>query len=59
MGQFAPLRKYDKKNLFSLEQLNNRGCKTHVKDGIMKIIKGALVVIEEKKIAVNLYMLKE
>ena len=48
-----------KKNLLSLGQLDNRGCKTHVENGIMKIMKGALVVMKAEKIAVNLCMLKE
>ncbi|KAM7477388.1 hypothetical protein LguiA_025601 [Lonicera macranthoides] len=47
-----------KKNLLSLGQLDNSGCKTHVQDGIMKIVKGALVVMKAEKIAANLYMLK-
>ena len=46
-----------KKNLLSLGQLDDLGCKTHIQDGIMKVIKGALVVIKAEKIAVNLYML--
>ena len=47
-----------KKNLLSLGQLDNNGCKTHVQDGIIKIAKCALVVMKSKKIATNLYMLK-
>ncbi len=47
-----------KKNLLFLGQLDRSGCKTHVQDGIMKIIKGALVVMKTEKIAVNLYMFK-
>lgn len=34
-----------KKNLLSLGQLDNSGCKTHIQDGIMKIVKGALVMM--------------
>ena len=47
-----------KKNLLSLGQLDNSGCKTHIQDGIMQIVKGALVMIKVEKIAANLYMLK-
>nr|XP_048330564.1 uncharacterized mitochondrial protein AtMg00300-like [Ziziphus jujuba var. spinosa] len=47
-----------KKNLLSLGQLDNRGCKNHIQDGIMKIVKGALVVMKAEKIAANLCMLK-
>lgn len=39
----------------SLRQLD---CKTHIKDGIMEIVKGVLVMTEWKKIIINLYMLK-
>ena len=47
-----------KKNLLLLGQLDSSGCKTHVLDEVMKIIKGALVVMKAEKIAANLYMLK-
>ena len=47
-----------KKNLLSLGQLDELGCKTHIENGIMKIVRGALVVIKGEKIAANLYMLK-
>ena len=47
-----------KKNLLSLGQLDSSGCKTHIQDGIMKIVKGALVMMKAEKIAANLYMLK-
>lgn len=47
-----------KKNLLSLGQLDNNGCKTYVQDGIMKIVKGALVVMKAEKLAANLFMLK-
>lgn len=46
-----------KKNLFSLEQFDSNGCKTHVKNGIMKTIKDVHVVKKAEKIATNLYML--
>jgi len=46
-----------KKNLLSIGQLDDLGCKTHIDNGILKMVKGALVVIKAKKIASNLYML--
>ena len=48
-----------KKNLSSLGQLDNVGCKTCIENEIMKIVKGAFVVIKVEKIVTNLYMLKE
>ena len=47
-----------KKNLLSLGQLDDLGCKTRIEKGVLKIIKGALVVLKAEKIAANLYMLK-
>ena len=47
-----------KKNLLSLGQLDSSGCKTHVHDGVMKIVKGVLVLMKAEKIVANLYMLK-
>ena len=47
-----------KKNLLSLGQLDSGGCKTHVQNRVMKIVKGALVVMKAEKIVANLYMLK-
>ncbi|KAH9707327.1 Integrase catalytic domain-containing protein [Citrus sinensis] len=47
-----------KKNLLSLGQIDNHGCKTHGENGIMKIVKGALVLMKEEKIGANLFMLK-
>ncbi|KAI9182157.1 hypothetical protein LWI28_022631 [Acer negundo] len=47
-----------KKNLLSLGQLDDLGCKSHIENGIMKIAKGVLVVIRVEKIVANLYMLK-
>ena len=35
-----------KKNLLSLGQIDSLGCKTHVENGIMKIVRGALVVMK-------------
>ncbi|KAH9760757.1 Integrase catalytic domain-containing protein [Citrus sinensis] len=47
-----------KKNLLSLGQIDNHGYKTHVENGIMKIVKGALVLMKAEKIGANLFMLK-
>lgn len=46
-----------KKNLLSLGQLDDGGCKTRIENGIMKIVKGTLVVMKAEKVAANLYML--
>ncbi|KZV17990.1 hypothetical protein F511_21146 [Dorcoceras hygrometricum] len=45
------------KNLLSLGQLDDVGCKTRIESGIMKIVKGALVVMKAEKVAANLYVL--
>lgn len=47
-----------RKNLLSVGQLDDLGCKTHVENGIMKIVRGALVVMKAEKLAANLFMLK-
>ncbi|KAH9779421.1 hypothetical protein KPL71_007705 [Citrus sinensis] len=47
-----------KKNLLSLGQMDSHGYKTHVENGIMKIVKGALVLMNAEKISANLFMLK-
>ena len=47
-----------KKNLVSLGQIDSHGCKSHVENEIIKIVKGALVLMKVKKIGVNLFMLK-
>ncbi|KAH9781907.1 retrovirus-related pol polyprotein from transposon TNT 1-94-like protein [Citrus sinensis] len=47
-----------KKNLLSLGQIDSHGCKTHVENEIMKIVKGALVLMKAEKIGANLFMLK-
>ena len=47
-----------KKNLLSLGQLDDLKCKSHIENGIMKIIIGVLVVMRAEKIDANLYMLK-
>ena len=46
-----------KKNLLSIGQLDNLGCKTHIKGGILKVVKGALVVMKAEKTIANLNML--
>jgi len=48
-----------RKNLLSIGQLNELGFKTHIEGGILKVIKGALVVMRAEKIVANLYMLVE
>ncbi|GJU06710.1 retrovirus-related pol polyprotein from transposon TNT 1-94 [Tanacetum coccineum] len=48
-----------KKNLLSLGQLDDLVCKVEIQNKIMKIIKGALVLMKEEKVAANLYQLKE
>ncbi|GJU27956.1 gag-pol polyprotein [Tanacetum coccineum] len=47
-----------KKNLLSLGQLDDLGCKVEIQNKIMKIIKGALVLMRREKVAANLYQLK-
>ena len=46
-----------KKNLLSIGQLDDLGCKFHIEGGILKVSKGALVVMKAEKISANLYML--
>ena len=46
-----------KKNLLSIGQLNNLDCKTYIEGGILKVVKGSLVVLKVEKTAANLYML--
>ncbi|XP_020242968.1 uncharacterized protein LOC109821189 [Asparagus officinalis] len=45
-------------NDHALEISDELGCKTHIANGIMKIVRGTLVVIKGEKIAANLYILK-
>ena len=45
-----------KKNLLSIGQLDNLDCKTHIEDGILKVVKGALGVMKAEKTIANLYM---
>ena len=47
-----------KKNLLSLGKLDDLDCKTRIEKKVLKIIKGAFVVLKAEKIAANLYMLK-
>ncbi|KAH9670656.1 hypothetical protein KPL70_017059 [Citrus sinensis] len=47
-----------KKNLLSLGQMDSHGYKTHMDNGIMKIVKGALVLMKAEKIGADLFMLK-
>ncbi|KAH9742745.1 hypothetical protein KPL70_003057 [Citrus sinensis] len=47
-----------KKNLLSLGQMDSHGYKTHVDNGIMKIVKGELILMKAEKIGANLFMLK-
>ncbi|KAL5763276.1 hypothetical protein ACOSP7_019540 [Xanthoceras sorbifolium] len=47
-----------KKNLLSLRRLDDLGCKVEIEKGIMKIIRGALVLMKGEKTAANLYILK-
>ena len=46
-----------KKNLLSLGQLDDLDCIIKVQKGIMKISRGALVIMKGEKIVANLYML--
>ncbi|KAH9658914.1 retrovirus-related pol polyprotein from transposon TNT 1-94-like protein [Citrus sinensis] len=47
-----------KKNLLSLGQMDSHRYKIHVENEIMKIVKGALVLMKAEKIGANLFMLK-
>ncbi|KAE8730652.1 putative galacturonosyltransferase 6 [Hibiscus syriacus] len=47
-----------KKNLLSYGLLDNNASKIETQKGIMKVFRGALVVLKCEKIAANLYMLK-
>ena len=46
-----------KKYLLYIEKLDNLKCKTHIESGILKVIKGALVMMKEEKTTANLYIL--
>ena len=46
-----------KKNPLSFRQLDNVGFKIHIEEGILKVVKGALVVMKVEKITANLYIL--
>ena len=45
------------KNLLSMGQLDDHEYEFHAKGGVMKVIRGALVVMKPEKIAINLYMM--
>ncbi|KAL5846244.1 hypothetical protein ACOSQ3_009768 [Xanthoceras sorbifolium] len=47
-----------KKNLLSLGRLDDLRCKVEIEKGIMKIIRGAFILMKGEKTAANLYMLK-
>nr|GEV55424.1 Gag-Pol polyprotein [Tanacetum cinerariifolium] len=47
-----------KKNLLSLQQLDDLGCKVEIQKKIMQIIKGALVLMKGENVAANLKQLK-
>ena len=47
-----------KKNLLSLEKIDNHGSKTHVENEIIKIVKCALLLMKAKKIGANIFILK-
>jgi len=46
-----------KKNILSMGQFDNLGYKIRLDNGIIKIIKGALVVLKARKIIANFFML--
>ena len=46
-----------KKNLLSIGQLDNLGFKTHIEGGILKVVKGSLMIMKAEKMVANLYML--
>jgi len=46
-----------KKNLFSVGQFDSLGCKIRTDNGIIKIVKGALVVLKARKTVANMFVL--
>ena len=46
-----------KKNLLSVGQFDSLGCKIRTDNGIMKIVKGALVVLKTRKTVANMFVL--
>ena len=46
-----------KKNLLSIGRLDDLECKIHTEGGILKVVKGNLVLMKAKKLTANLYML--
>ncbi|GKD09664.1 gag-pol polyprotein [Tanacetum coccineum] len=49
---------YDRKKRMYQGQLDDLGCKVEIQNKIIKIIKGALVLMRGEKVAANLYQLK-
>ena len=47
-----------KKNLLSIGQFDDLGLKTQIENGIMEVIKGALVVMKAETILSKLFMLQ-
>ena len=47
-----------KKNILSTGQINSHGCKIHVENRIMKIIKSALILMKVEKTGAKIFMLK-
>jgi len=48
-----------KKNILFVGQFDSLGCKIRTDNGIMQIVKGALVVLKARKIVADLFMLME
>jgi hypothetical protein len=46
-----------RKNLLSVGQFDSLGCKIRTDNGIMKIVKGALVVLKARKTVANMFVL--
>lgn len=46
-----------KKNLLSIRQLDDLRCRTYIEGGILKVMRGALVVMKAEKLYVNLCIL--
>jgi hypothetical protein len=46
-----------KKNLLSVGQFDSLGCKIRTDNGIMKIVKGALMVLKARKTVANMFVL--
>jgi len=48
-----------KKNLLSFGKFDDLGRKTQIVNGIMKVVKGALIVMKEEKTSAKLFELQE